>query len=52
MYMYIYLQQDNDQFVSKVKHVITKKKESFSITGLASIIANMVNIKKKGAIAE
>ena len=45
--MYIYLWQDNDQFVSKVKHVITKKWESFSRKGLASIIANMVNIIKR-----
>ena len=44
--MYIYLWQDNDQFVSKVKHVITKKQESFGKKGLANIIANMVNIIK------
>ena len=44
--MYIYLWQDNDQFVSKVKHVITNKEESFSGKALASIIANTVNILK------
>ena len=33
-------------FVSKVKHVITKE-ESFSRKGLASIIANTVNIMKR-----
>ena len=47
IYIYIYLWQDNDQFVSKVKHVITNKKESFSRKGLASIRANMVNIIKR-----
>ena len=31
----------------KVKHVITKKQESFSRKSLASIIANTVNIIKK-----
>ena len=46
MYMYIYLWQDNDQFMPKVKHVITKKQESFSRKSLASIIANTVNIMK------
>ena len=46
MYVYIYLWQDNDQFVSKVKHVITNKEESFRRKGLASIIANMVHIMK------
>ena len=38
--------------MSKVKHVITNKVESFSRKGLASIIANMVNIIKKDATAE
>ena len=46
IYVYIYLWQDNDQFVSKVKHVITNKEESFSKKALASIIANTVNIVK------
>ena len=45
VYIYIYLWQD--QFVSKVKHVITNKEENFSKKGLASIIANAVNIVKK-----
>ena len=44
--MYIYLWQHNNQFVLKVKHVITKKQESFSKKVLASIIANIVNIIK------
>ena len=44
IYVYIYLWQD--WFVSKVKHVITKE-ESFSRKGLASIIANTVNIMKR-----
>ena len=35
----------------KVKHVITNKEESFGRKGLASIIANMVNIIK-GATTE
>ena len=47
IYVYIYLWQDNDYFVSKVKHVITNKKERFSKKGLASIIANTVNIMKR-----
>ena len=47
IYVYIYLWQDNDQFVSKVKHVITNKEESFCRKGLASIIANMVHIMKR-----
>ena len=51
IYVYIYLWQDNDQFVSKVKHVITNKEESFSRKALASIITNTVNIIK-GATAE
>ena len=46
IYVYIYLLQDNDQFVSKVKHVITNKEESFSRKALARIIANTVNIVK------
>ena len=46
IYVYIYLWQDNDQFVSKVKHVITNKEESFNRKALASIIANTVNIVK------
>ena len=46
MYIYIYLWQDNDQFVSKVKHLITNKEESFNRKALASIIANTVNIMK------
>ena len=33
--------------MSKVKHVITNKEESFSRKSLASIIANTVNIIKK-----
>ena len=33
--------------MSKVKHVITKIKESFSRKGLASIISNGVNIIKR-----
>ena len=44
--MYIYLWHDNDQFVSKVKHVITNKEENFRRKGLASVIANTVNIMK------
>ena len=32
--------------MSKVKHVITNKEESFSRKGLASIIANIVNMMK------
>ena len=44
--MYIYLWQNNDQFVSKVKHIITNKEESFSRKTLASIIASRVNIVK------
>ena len=32
--------------MSKVKHVITNKEESFSRKALASIIANIVNIVK------
>ena len=51
IYVYRYLWQDNDQFVPKVKHIITKKQEIFSRKGLASIIANTVNIIK-AAIAE
>ena len=51
IYVYIYLWQNNDQFVLKVKHVITNKAENFSKTSLASIIANTVNIIK-GATAE
>ena len=47
IYIYIYLWQDNDYFVSTVKHVTTKKEESFRRKGLASIIANMVHIMKK-----
>ena len=47
IYVYIYLWQDNDQFISKVKHIITNKEESFSRKGLASVIANTVNIMKK-----
>ena len=39
IYLYIYLWQDNDYFVSKVKHIITNKEESFSRKGLSSIIA-------------
>ena len=46
MYIYIYLWQDNNQFVSKVKHITTNKEESFNKKCLASIIANMVNIMK------
>ena len=46
IYVYIYLWQDNDQFVSKVKHVITNTEESFHRKGLASIIANTVHIMK------
>ena len=49
IYVYIYLWQD--QFVSKVKHVITNKEESFNRKALASIIANTVNIIK-GVTAE
>ena len=45
--MYIYLWQDNDYFMSKVKHIITQKQESFSRKGLANIIANVVNIIKR-----
>ena len=45
--MYIYLWQDNDQFMSKVNHIITQKQESFNRKGLANIIANMVNIIKR-----
>ena len=45
--MYIYLWPDNDYFMSKVKHIITQKQESFSRKGLANIIANMVNIIKR-----
>ena len=52
LYVYIYLWYNNGQFVSKVKHVITNKEESFSRKGLASIIANMVNIIKNGATAK
>ena len=33
--------------MSKVKHIITNKAESFSKKVLASIIANMVNIMKR-----
>ena len=33
--------------MSKVKHVITNKEESFCRKGLASIIANTVNIMKR-----
>ena len=47
IYVYIYLWQDNDYFVSTMKHVITNKEESFRRKGLASIIANMVNIMKR-----
>ena len=47
IYVYIYLWQDNDQFVSKVKHITTNKEESFNKKCLASIIANMVNIMKR-----
>ena len=46
IYVYIYLWQDNDQFVSKVKHIITNKEENFRRKGLASIIANTVYIMK------
>ena len=46
IYVYIYLRQDNDYFMSKVKHVTTNKEESFSRKCLASIIANTVNIMK------
>ena len=46
IYVYIYLWQDNDYFMSKVKHVTTNKEESFSRKCLASIIANIVNIMK------
>ena len=46
IYVYIYLWQNNDQFLSKVKHVITNKEESFSKKGLASLKANTVNIMK------
>ena len=46
IYVYIYLWQDNDYFMSKVKHVTTNKEESFSRKCLASIIANTVNIMK------
>ena len=42
-----YFWQNNDQFVSKVKYVITKKQENFNRKGLGSIIANMVNIIKR-----
>ena len=45
VYIYIYLWQDS--FVSKVKHVITNKEESFNRKALASIIANTVNIVKR-----
>ena len=45
--MYIYLWQDNNQFVSKVEHVITNKEESFRKKGLASIIVNTVHIMKR-----
>ena len=44
--VYIYLWQDNDYFMSKVKHVTTNKEESFSKKCLASIITNTVNIMK------
>ena len=47
IYINIYLWQDNDQFMLKVKHIITNKEENFSRKALASIIANMVNIVKK-----
>ena len=46
IYVYIYLWQVNDYFISKVKHVTTNKEESFSRKCLASIIANTVNIMK------
>ena len=46
IYVYIYLWQDNNYFMSKVKHVTTNKEESFSRKCLASIIANTVNIMK------
>ena len=46
IYVYIYLWQDNNQFMSKVKYVITNKEESFSRKGLATIIANIVNMMK------
>ena len=46
IYVYIYLWQDNDYFMSKVKHLTTNKEESFSRKCLASIIANTVNIMK------
>ena len=47
IYVYIYLWQDNNYFMSKVKHVTTNKEESFSKKCLASIIANTVNIMKR-----
>ena len=47
IYIYIYLWQDNNQFMSKVKHIITNKEENFSRKALASIIANTVNIVKR-----
>ena len=47
VYVYIYLWQDNDYFVSKLKHVITNKEESFGRKGLASIIVNTLNIIKR-----
>ena len=47
IYVYIYLWQDNDYFVSKLKHVITNKEESFGRKGLASIIVNTLNIIKR-----
>ena len=48
--MYIYLRQDNDQFVSKAKNN-NKEKGNLQQKGLASIIANTVNIIK-GATAK
>ena len=47
IYVYIYLWQDNDYFVSIMKHVITNKEESFRKKGLTSIIANTVHIMKR-----
>ena len=45
--VYVYLWQDNDYFVSIVKHVITNIEESFRRKGLVSIIANTVHIMKR-----
>ena len=48
IYIYIYIWQNNDQFVLKEMHVITKKycNKSFNGKSLASIIANVINIIK------